>query len=400
MKGIFPEETKNLWCASNPMAASLLKIQLFVLIIICTILTQFTGYNYLNIAATIPLLILFALRLKQSEVFKVLIIVFTGTIAAIHTQSTTPIAYITPIIFLILSRKYTLTIKIKTITLIFYLMFLCSAIAAQLLLFGSVDGRWVGSWGDPNFAALWLITPLLFLLTIANQVVIQKKNILLLIKSIVLILSISISLATESRMALLALTVFYITNHLIKNNREKQARFIATLILIASIVGQYFLFFIFSDYINIGNTDNSNLFERTLNINDTSNLTRVSSAFHSINRIIESSSLEILFGQRYLFDELSNSGIHLAHNWFIQSVITNGLLVTSIICILITQIIKIGNKKIIPFVSSIMICASILSAVPIIYLFTFYAIATLISAPEKKESIKLKIMEKSTRSHE
>ena len=135
------------------------------------------------------------------------------------------------------------------------------------------------------------------------------------------------------------------------------------LILLSSILGQYFLYFAFTNFLEVGNTVNENLVDRLYNLNDTSNMARVSAAFYGLNYFFKQDYFNILFGAPSLLTDITASGFVIPHNWFIQSLYILGLPFTALIVFCMIKIIYEAPRELLPYVGMIMIMSAILSLV-------------------------------------
>lgn len=233
-------------------------------------------------------------------------------------------------------------------------------------LFESHLNRYSTLNGDPNYTALVTITPLLLALTITHH---SLK------KSICILLIIFILITSASRTALLAVIIFFINYRI---TTSLYSKIFVIIILLISIFSQYIALIIPELLTSLSSSEDS---IRLFNMNDRSNEIRLESYNLALTTIQDNFNYFLINGTRD-YRSWAPGILDIPHNWFIQSVLGYGFLLTLIVTITMARsILKLVSSlpQIIPFLSFLLFYAGILSIYPLqvpLTLVIFYFLST------------------------
>lgn len=240
---------------------------------------------------------------------------------------------------------------------IFFIVFLVVGLA----LFYGIGERFRAWYGDPNFAASFLLSLIAFFFILGKNLKFNIYFHILLFSSMLLVL-----LLSGSRMAFLGVT-FLLFFVFFKNVFLKK---IATYFLIfLSIFLQYFIYlWVESTGLAVVGYAPSSV-DRLTSFNDTSNLARVTAAYYAVTLFFDGDLFSILFGNMELFDSLKLNGYNIPHNYFLQFSLMYGFLYSLVILFFLIFLIHKSNENELSLIFLLVFMASVLSTVPIIILF-------------------------------
>jgi hypothetical protein len=312
------------------------------------------------------------IKITRKELLLFAFILTTAALVMLKTLSYMPMLYGILILFFYLSLSIDVHLRSSKQLLSFILIFICIVVIFNFFIFGGLDSRNSASYGDPNFATMWTYSVFYFIVTLyfsLNSENALVKNIL------VFSFAMFVVVLTQSRMGAVAALFFLISYWFVYKKLEKSLRAIVFMLLIFSLVAQYFSYFLLLDFLEINQYQESSLSDRMANINDESNLERFSSAYFSINFFFSQSPFTILFGDLSLFDEVKKVG-SIPHNWFIQSLFISGFIFSLVNVLFIVYLILKISLRILPYVGVMLIMGTILTwqVIPLMYLFVALSI--------------------------
>lgn len=250
---------------------------------------------------------------------------------------------------------------------IFFIVFL----VVSLALFYGVGERFRAWYGDPNFAATFLLSLIAFFFILSKTLKFNTFFYILLFSSMLLVLFLS-----GSRMALLGITLFlffvFFRNIFLKK--------IATYVLIfLSIFLQYFTYlWVESTGLAIVGYSASSI-DRLTSFNDTSNLARVTAAYYAVTLFFDGDLFSILFGNMELFNSLKTNGYNIPHNYFLQFTLMYGIFYSLTILFFLVFLIHKSNENELSLIFLLIFMASVLSTVPVIILFVVISLLKIYS---------------------
>lgn len=353
---------------SKGLTASIILLSCF------SVLTAGLQPFVMHLITFVALIFLYYSNIKIS-LYELLFIVFVLTMAALvmfKTLSYMPILYGIVILFMYLSFSIDVHLRSSKQLLSFILIFICIVVIFNFFIFGGLDSRNSASYGDPNFATMWTYSVFYFIVTLyfsLNSENALVKNIL------VFSFALFVVILTQSRMGAVAALFFLFSYWFVYRKLEKSLRAIVFMLLIFSVVAQYFFYFLFLDFLEINQYQESALSDRMANIDDESNLARFSSAYFSINYFFSQSPFTILFGDLGIFDQVKKVG-SIPHNWFIQSLFISGFIFSVLNVFFIVYAILKTSIRILPYVGVMLIMGTILTwqVIPLMYLFVALSI--------------------------
>ena len=239
------------------------------------------GYLYVLGFLSLIFLIYIRSRYNWKGVLYLTIISFFSIVSVVSTQSYTPILYLifSVLAYTSLNSNNLILFSENNARVLF--MFVVFFFITQYLFFpATYDGRFRGIYSDPNFVSLWFLSTTFFFYSLSLK---SNRSGAFIFQILIIFFGIIVAVVTQSRMALLALLFFVSAQYFSRIHRLRTLRLVVLIILLSSILGQYFLYFAFTNFLEVGNTVNENLVDRLYNLNDTSNMARVSAAFYGLN---------------------------------------------------------------------------------------------------------------------
>lgn len=342
-----------------------------LLCIFLSVLVNFYAYAYL-----IPILPILLIIVRKKMLFSSLIflVVWFAFVAAASIKSIDPsiFLYFLPSSMIVLSSGrpfFRIEYSEKFINI---LIFILSTLII-LIFFCAYDGVRSGLWfEDPNYAALFMVTSLSFLITISNF---KNPLFLKLIAALALLL---VVLITASRMALLACIIFVIM-HLVS---DAVKRLLSFAILFLGIFLQYYLHGLFNDGSFIASGYES-AFSRLFVLMDSSNVERLSLAHDSIQFFFNQSFFDVMIGSKKTYFEFYKLRGNIPHNFVYQFLMLYGFVFTSFLIVLLVYIILRHPAKCLPLVAMLVFMGSTLGTIPILLLLICIAyLGVLIEAPK------------------
>lgn len=320
--------------------------------------------GYLYILAIISLFLFFnsqAIYSSRQALGLIFMMTFAIFLAIYHLQ-TTSFLYFVPFVLFLSNKTLLMKIKLSVNIDVILIAFTVAALMVHILFDNRSDGRFAGFFVDPNFAAYWLI-----LATHTVQILSKytnSQNVLPMHKALMYFSMLSVIVVlTQSRTAFVAIIFFYLLTFLVHLSKYRALKYISYGMFCSSVFFQLALYPVFTEILQIGNAQNANVFERMININDTSNLARFTSAYLAFDLFLNGGWSSILFGNFELFVGMVDAGYNIPHNWFLQSLFIQGALFTSILFILVLKIISKIPYELIPYFSSLLVFPALLSLV-------------------------------------
>jgi hypothetical protein len=330
------------------------------------------GYSYVMVVLLSPLFLINLRKLKSHGVVFLIFSFILGPVYIGILHQYTPILYIFATLIFAASIRNR-SIYIGQISILICSLLIVFVFVIQLVFLNQSDDRFSGLYGDPNFALYWFSLSIFFVISLCLKGATNKYNDILLPVFLLTLISV-IAYLTQSRMAFVGVLLYIVGVYLIKTNRIYYLNLLFPVLMISSIFLQYIMFFVFTDFLSIGNTLNDNIFDRLTNFNDTSNLARTSAAFAGINSFIASDWFSILFGSADLFKATEAQAGHIPHNWFIQSLFVNGAALTIMIVYLtsVSYYMVESHSKLMMIV--LIFYGSVLSAVSFLFMMLIVAL--------------------------
>ena len=320
--------------------------------------------GYLYLLAIISLFLFFCSHAVYSSGLA-LGLLFMMTLAlfliAYHLQ-TTSLLYLVTVALFISNKTVLMKVRLSVNLDVILIALIVAALLVHKLLDNRSDGRFAGLFVDPNFAAYWLI-----LATYTVQIISKYsnfRNTLPKHKALMYFSLLSVIVVlTQSRTALLAIIVFYLLTLLVHLSKFRTLKLMSYVIFLSSVFLQFALYVVFTEFLQIGNVQNANVLDRMININDTSNLARFTSAYLSFDLFINDGWSSILFGNFKLFVAMVDAGYNIPHNWFLQSLFVQGALFTLLLLFGVLKMIVNTPNELLPYFSSLLLFPALLSLV-------------------------------------
>lgn len=250
---------------------------------------------------------------------------------------------------------------------VFYIVMIISFILINFTWQLQREGRYTIFVGDSNFSAFWL------LLLIFSFILISKKKTVL-IKLLILLSIIWILFMTQSRMGLLAVLLFFSMMYFRKY--KKLSILIGLCLLFFSMYGQLIVYYLFENFITIHNLSTQNVFDRLMNLNDTSNLMRVQAYYYALTQL-QLNELNFLFGVKDYIKNLPTNLV-VPHNWYITMSVLYGFVYSTLFTIFIIYLIIKMQNEFTPLLYIIILMSGILNIngvlIPIILMSLLYLI--------------------------
>jgi len=300
-------------------------------------------------------------RYKTCDLLITFMFFFFGFAACIYQT------WITPILYIFIGLYFNCSTKSKNFFLaklkfkkFFY--FLTIFIIWGSVIFGYYqDGRFYGYVGDPNFAAAGFILILMFTYLYPNQS--GSNNGFRFDRTLFYITFFILIFATQSRMAFFSLIIFTISSYLAIRSKSL-TRILFVSLFLGSIFIQPILYVLLE---NVGryNFGAENIFDRLMSLNDDSNRERIMLYYNSAKYFFHTNLLDILLGNKNLTSEIVQLYGNIPHNWFIQSLISNGIILTTLLSFTMFFVGMSLSDRVIPYFFVVILIGGILSLTPV-----------------------------------